>query len=98
MSPETWDWLRWVNVVLSGIVVALLVAGSTARWHHMPARFKRIVPWVILTYVIIAYGSGEVASSSQDVDPGLRVGLMMLNLSGLIVALVWRLDAPDYDE
>lgn len=98
MTPETWDWLRWVNVVLSGLVVVLLVMGATARWDHMPARFKRIVPWVILTYVIIAYGSGEVATSSETVDPGLRVGLMMLNLTGLIVALVWRMDAPDYDE
>lgn len=98
MSAETWDWLRWVNVGLSGLVVVLLVMGAVARWDHMPPRFKRIVPWVILTYVIIAYGSGEVASSSDHVDPGLRVGLMMLNLSGLIVALVWRMDAPDYDE
>lgn len=96
MTPEMWDWLRWVNVALSCFVVVLLVAGTVVRWHPMPARFKRIAPWVILTYVIIAYGSGEALA--QDVEPGLRIGLMALNLCGLIVALVWRMDAPDYDE
>lgn len=96
MTPEMWDWMRWTNVVLSGLVVVLMMAGATARWDHMPARFKRITPWVICTYVIIAYGSGEALAT--DVDPGLRVGLMLLNLCGLLVALVWRLQAPDYDE
>lgn len=98
MSPELWDWLRWVNAALAGLVVALLIAGAVARWTHMPQRFKRITPWVIFTYVILAYGSGEVAAADDPVDPGLRVGLLVLNLCGLIVALVWRMDAPDYDE
>lgn len=96
MNPEMWDWLRWANVALSCLVVVLLVAGATARWDHMPPRFKRITPWVICTYVIIAYGSGEALAT--DVEPGLRIGLMALNLCGLLVALVWRMHVPDYDE
>lgn len=96
MSAEVWEWLRWANVALSSLVVVLLVMGAVTRWDHMPARFKRITPWVILTYVIIAYGSGEALA--QDVEPGLRVGLMLLNLCGLLVALVWRMHAADYDE
>lgn len=96
MSPEMWDWLRWANIALSGLVVVLLTMGAVARWDHMPRRFKRMTPWVIFTYVIIAYGSGEALS--QDVDPGLRVGLMLLNLCGLVVALVWRMGDPDYAE
>lgn len=98
MSPEVWDWLRWVNAGLSGVVVVLLVAGAIARWDKMPKRFQRIAPWVILTYVILAYGSGEVASSPTDVDPGLRVGLLMGNLAGLLVALLWRFNDPDYSD
>lgn len=98
MTLETWDWLRWVNAGLAGLVVVLLIMGAVARWDHMPARFKRIVPWVILTYVILAYGSGEVASAPADVDPGLRVGLLAGNLTGLLVALLWRFDDPDYSE
>jgi hypothetical protein len=98
MSPEVWDWLRWVNVALAGAVVVLLVAGAIIRWEHMPKRFQRISPWVILTYVILAYGSAEVATSSDYIDPGLRVGLLVLNLCGLLVALVWRIGDPDYSE
>lgn len=98
MRPEMWDWLRWVNVALAGTVVVLLVAGAVARWDHMPSRFKRISPWVILTYVILAYGSAEVATSTEQVDPGLRVGLLVLNLCGLLVALVWRIGDADYSE
>lgn len=98
MSPETWDWLRWLNAGLSGLVVILLVMGAVARWAHMPSRFQRIAPWVIFTYVILAYGSGEVASADSDVDPGLRVGLLVLNLCGLIVALLWRIGDADYSE
>lgn len=98
MSPEVWDWLRWVNAALSGVVVVLLTMGAVARWEHMPARFKRIVPWVVLTYALIAYGSGEAAADPTQIDPGLRVGLIMLNLCGLIVALVFRIQDPDYSE
>lgn len=96
MTPEMWDWLRWANIALSSLVVVLLVMGAVARWDHMPKRFQRITPWVILTYVIIAYGSGEALAS--DVEPGLRVGMMLLNLCGLLVALVWRMDVSDYSE
>lgn len=98
MNLETWDALRWVNAALSGLVVILLVMGAVARWSHMPKRFQRIVPWVIATYVIIAYGSGEIASASDPVDPGLRVGLLAINLVGLLVALLWRIGDPDYSE
>lgn len=92
------DWFRWANVLMAGIVVLLLTAGAVARWHVMPARFRRITPWVIATYVVIAYGSGELAASSQHVDPGLRVWLLLIDLAGLLVALAWGFRATDYDE
>lgn len=96
MTPEMWDWLRWVNVCLSSLVVVLIVMGAVARWDHMPTRFKHITPWVIFTYVVVAYGSGEALA--QDVEPGFRVGLMVLNLCGLLVALLWRIGDHDYTD
>lgn len=98
MTAEVWEWMRWVNAGLAGLVVVLLVAGAVARWDVMPARFKRITPWVIGTYVIIAYGSGEIAASGDVVDPGLRVALLMAVLLGLIGALAWGFAAHDYDD
>ncbi|MCF6376891.1 hypothetical protein L2K70_04685 [Nocardioides KLBMP 9356] len=98
MTAETWDWFRWINAGLAGLVVVLLSAGAVARWRAMPRRFKRITPWVIGTYVIIAYGSGEIAASDDTVAPGLRVFLLMLVLVGLIGALAWGFAARDYDE
>lgn len=91
------DALRWANVGLAAVVVVLLTAGATMRWRVMPKRLKRIVPWVILTYVIIAYGSGEIAVSTTAVDPGVRVVLMILNLLGLTIALLYGIDDEDYD-
>ena len=90
------DALRWLNVVLSMIVVAALVAGAFHRWHVMPKRFQRITPWVIGTYVIIAYGSGEAAAA--DVEPGLRVALLNLDLIGLVIVLLYRIGDDTYDE
>lgn len=98
MSADVWDWMRWVNAVLAGVVVLLLVAGTVARWHVMPQRFRRIAPGVIGTYVIIAYGSGEIAASPDHVDPGLRVAFLMVDLLGLIVALLWGFADHDYDD
>jgi hypothetical protein len=92
----TWDLLRWVNVVLATAVVAMLVAGSIHRWPTMPARIRRIVPWTIATYVVIAYGSGEAAH--QDTPAGVRVVLMMCVLAGAVVALAYRIDDDDYSE
>lgn len=95
-SDFDWDALRWVNVAASSLVVTLLVAGAWHRWHVMPPRIQRITPWVICTYVIIAYGSGEVAFM-DDVAPGLRVALLTFNLIGLIIALLFRIDDDTYD-
>jgi len=93
-----WDIVRWVNVALSFGVVTVMTMGAWYRWKDMPTRFKRITPWVILTYVIIAYGSGEVAANPGTVSPGVRVGLMSLTLIGLLIALLYRIDDPDYSE
>lgn len=90
------DYVRWFNVALSSLVVALLIAGAVTRWDVMPKRFKRISPWVIATYVIIAYGSGEAATS--DTPPGFRVFLLALTLTGLVIALLYRIDDESYDE
>lgn len=91
-----WDMVRWFNVVLSSVVVALLIAGSVMRWDVMPKRFRRITPWVISTYVIIAYGSGEAATSNTS--PGYRVLLLALTLIGLVIALLYRIGDETYDE
>lgn len=91
-----WDIVRWINVALSSLVVALLIAGSVTRWNVMPQRFKRIAPWVIATYVIIAYGSGEAATSNTS--PGFRVILLALALIGLVIALLYRIGDETYDE
>lgn len=93
-----WDMVRWVNVGLSCLVVSLLVMGAAHRWHSMPRRFRRITPWVVGTYVIIAYGSGEIATADTPVPPGLRVGLIMIDLLGLIVALLYGMHDDDYSD
>ena len=90
------DTLRWLNVGLSMIVVAALVAVAFHRWHMMPKRFQHITPWVIGAYVIIAYGSGEAAAA--DVEPGLRVALLNLDLIGLVIALLYRIGDDTYDD
>jgi hypothetical protein len=90
------DSIRWINVVLSSLVVALLIAGAWLRWDSMPRRFRRITPWVICTYVILAYGSGEAATS--DASPGIRVSLLLLDLIGLVIALLYRIGDETYDE
>lgn len=99
MIPDvfTADILRWINVALAMIVVILMITGSMHRWAVMPARLKRVIPWVVATYVVIAYGSGEVAASDADVDPGIRVVLLILVLLGLVVALAWRITDDTYD-
>ncbi len=91
-----WDVVRWVNVALAMTTVALLIAGAVFRWQVMPKRFQRITPWVIGTYVVIAYGSGEAAT--MDARPGLRVALVTLNLIGLVIALLYRIGDESYDE
>lgn len=90
------DLIRWLNVALAMAVVVLLVTGAVYRWHAMPKRFQRITPWVIGTYVIIAYGSGEAATA--DAPPGLRVSLLALDLIGLVIALLYRIGDESYDE
>lgn len=92
----SWDFLRWANTIGAIIVVALLIAGTMARWHLMPPRYKRMSPWIISTYVVIAYGSGEALAS--DVEPGYRILMMFCVLLGLIVALVYRLEDDRLDE
>jgi hypothetical protein len=89
------DLIRWVCAGLAGIDVVLLTAGSYAHWHTFTPRMKRIVPWVLATYVVIAYGFGEVAGSRTPVPTGIRVPMFAVVLSGLLVALVYRIDDPD---
>lgn len=93
---DLWDVLRWFNVAASCLVVILLTAGTIKRWHVMPARFRRMAPWIIATYAVIAYGSGEVASSPTHVPPGIRVALMTLALIGLLIACLYGFDDDTY--
>lgn len=81
--------IRWVNVVIASLVVALLVAETVTGWREMDLRDKRIIPWIIMTYVVIAYGSGELATAPNKVPPGFRVVLLSLTLIGLAIALLF---------
>ena len=94
MDWLSWDVFRWVNMICAIAVVALLIMGAMHRWSTMPIRFKRITPWIIATYVVIAYGSGEALAT--DVEPGYRILLMMCVLLGLITALVYRMGDNSY--
>lgn len=93
---DWWDALRWFNVAASCLVVILLTAGTIRRWDIMPPRFRRMAPWVIATYAVIAYGSGEVAAAPSHVPPGIRVALMSLTLIGLLVAALYGFDDETY--
>lgn len=88
MSPEVWDWLRWVNAGLASLAGILLIRETVEFWERMPQELKRTRPPMICVCLIIAYGSGELASSDTFVDPGLRVVGMMATLLWLSVALV----------
>lgn len=90
-----WDGLRWLNLFLSCTSVILICAGAYARWPIMPLPMRRLVPWIIATYAVIAYGSGEALA--KDVTPGLRVLLMTLSLIGTGVALVYNLKHGGYE-
>lgn len=85
------DALRWVVVAVACADVALLFAGTIARWDTFTPRLRRVVPWVIATYVVIAYGAGEVASASTPAPTGIRVILTLLVLLGLLIALSYRI-------
>lgn len=90
----SWGFLRWFNVIGSSLVVALLIMGTMKRWSVMPARFRRMAPWVIATYVVIAYGSGEALYS--HVQPGYRILLMAVVLLGFIVSIIYGFGDDDY--
>lgn len=92
------DLVRWINLTLSSAVVILMIMGTMKRWEDLPARLKRIIPWVIFTYVILAYSSGEVLHEPGVADPGYRVILLLLNLVGLLIALLWEFDKADYSD
>lgn len=89
------DLARWLIVLIAGLDVVLMTAGSIKRWDTFTPRLRRIIPWVVMTYVTIAYGAAEVAANKTPVPPGLRVPFMALVLLGLFVALVYRIDEDD---
>ena len=88
---EAWDVVRWANALIASGIVMVMTMDSIHRWSTLTKRMQRVVPWVVMTYVVIAYGSGEVAAQDPPVQPGLRVVLMSLTLIGLVIALVYRL-------
>lgn len=98
LTPAHWDILRWVNCATSIAVVALMTTMAVGRWHRMSLELRLVLPWVIGTYVIIAYGSGEIAASAQEVPIGLRVTLLLVDLLGLAVSLIlgmiWDMGHP----
>lgn len=98
MIDLSWEAARWANAAIAGLVVVLLIAGAFARWSVMPPFFKRVAPWVIGTYVVIAYGSGELAATTADVPPGLRVSFLFFDLIGLAIVLLLSIGHSDYEE
>lgn len=89
------DLLRWIGAALAFLDVSMLAMGAISRWHTFTPRLRRIVPWVLATYVVITYGLGEAASDRTPIPAGLRVPLMLLVLLVLLVALVYRFTDDD---
>lgn len=89
LEPDWWTAFRWANVALSSTAVVLMIVGSFRHWDVLTLRVKRIIPWVVMTYVVIAYGSGELATTDPPVPPGIRVMMAFLTLTGLVVALLF---------
>lgn len=87
-----WEGVRVANMVLSLIAFGLMVMTAIAHWDEMPTRMRRIIPWVAATYGIIAYGTLEVLRSDVYVAPGMRVGLLAINLVGLLIAMLYRMN------
>lgn len=85
------DVLRWAIVTLAALDGALLTAGTIKRWDVLPPLLRRVVPWVIGTYVVIAYGAGEVAAHHTPVPAGFRLVLTLVDLLGLAAALSYRI-------
>ncbi len=90
-----WDGLRILNVALAMVTVSLLVTAGVVRWRIMPFPLRRLYPWIVATYVVIAYGSGEALA--DDVRPGVRVILMCLCLIGMVIAGLFNLHHGGYD-
>lgn len=95
MNESVWEIVRWVNVTAALAVVTLMTASVIGRWDVTPRRLRRVYPLIIATYVIIAYGSGEIATSQTYVQPGLRVMLLLLVLIGLVAVLLFNMVADD---
>jgi hypothetical protein len=87
-----WDVGRVLNAVLSSAVVIVMTMGYVYHRTEMPKKVRHIAPWVIGTYAIIAYGSASLAAEPGHIPAGYRVGLMMLNLTGLLIVLVWHIE------
>lgn len=82
--------LRWINIAAAMLVVILMIAGLMKRWNITPLRYKLMAPWIIGTYVVIAYGSGEALASNRPA--GFSLLLLTCDLLGLVVALIYGID------
>lgn len=91
------DVVRWLDVALAMTAVVIMTATAVERWPSMSRHDRQVVPWIIATYVVIAYGHGEIAAADLPVPPGFRLILNTVVLGGLIVALLYRRNAePGY--
>lgn len=82
--PEPTDLLRIINVLLSMLAAAGLIA-AYIRNHDKGLHRPEDVP-VIALMLFAAYGSGEAAR--QDAPMGVRVVLWLVGSAGLVVALL----------
>lgn len=87
-----WDAGRVLNAAISSAVVIMMSMGLTLHWKEFPPKVRHIGPWVVGTYVIIAYGSATLAAEPGEIPAGYRVGFMMFDLIGLLIVLVWHFD------
>lgn len=83
-----WEALRWVNMVLAFVALAMMVGSVTHAWHTAPRHDRHIGLAHCAMLVTIAYGSGEALT--QSVPPGIRIVLMAGSLVYLIIGLLMR--------
>lgn len=83
---------RWANAGIATVAAAFVIATLRERWEQITPRLRMIGGWLAFLLLVVAYGSGE--SAAQGAPIGARVVLMLVALTGLAGALVYRRSDP----